>query len=152
MKSFRAWIVILLCALAAPLFAQQPSVQEPGVRFRAVDIFIDSTNAPLAAYQIEFAVTNGAAKIVGIEGGAAPAFHEPPFYDPKALQRERAILAAFSTDAANKLPSGKTRVATIHLQVSGSASPQFEIKLVTAADASGNKIPAAASVEERKTQ
>ena len=54
----------------------------------------------LAAYQIEFSVTNILTKIVGIEGGQHPAFREPPFYDPKAMQQERVIIAAFSTDNA----------------------------------------------------
>jgi hypothetical protein len=148
-KSFLAFV---LCALAAPLFAQRPAVEEPRVRFCAVDVYVEATNAPLAAYQLEFAVTNAVAKIVGIEGGESPAFREAPFYDPKAMQHERAILAAFSTDSPASLPTGKTRVATIHLQVTGTAPPAIEIKLVLAADSNGNKIAAAANAEERKLQ
>ena len=141
-------VVILLFALAAPLFAQRPAVdpaERDRVRFCAVDVYVDATNAPLAAYQLEFAVTNAAAKIVGIEGGEAPAFREAPFYDPKAMQQERAILAAFSLESPDKLPTGKTRVATIHLQVSGTVPLAIGIKLVTAADANGNKIAGVAS-------
>jgi hypothetical protein len=148
----RLILAFLVCALAAPLFAQRPAVEEPRVQFCAVDVYVNATNAPLAAYQLEFAVTNGVAKIVGIEGGESPAFHEAPFYDPKAMQQERAILAAFSLDSPDKLPSGKTRVATIHLQVSGSAPLEMEIKLVVAADSNGTKISAAATAEERKPQ
>lgn len=144
-------LIILICALAAPLFAQQP-VEEPQVRFRAVDIFIDSTSTPLAAYQLEFSVTNGVAKIVGIEGGAHPAFREPPFYDPKAIQEERVIIAAFSTDKPESLPRGKTRVATIHLQTTGTEPPAFQLKLETAADSDGNRIPVAASAREENNQ
>jgi hypothetical protein len=147
---------LLWFMLFAPaLFAQQSAADSAGqdrVRFRVVDILIDTTNAPLAAYQLEFAVTNGVAKIVGIEGGEHPAFREAPFYDPKAMQRERVIIAAFSTTSPDRLPSGKTRVATIHLQISTDATPQFEIKLTTAADSNGNKISARATVEERKPQ
>jgi hypothetical protein len=145
-------IVIWLCALAAPLFAQRPGVEEPRVHFCAVDVYVDATNAPLAAYQLEFAATNGVAKIVGIEGGEAPAFREAPFYDPKAMQRERVIIAAFSTESTDHLPSGKTRVATIHLQISGADAPAFEVKLKTAADSNGNKIAAGVNIEERKPQ
>jgi hypothetical protein len=117
-----------------------------------MDIFVDSKDKPLAAYQVEFAVTNGIAKIVGIEGGGHPAFAEPPFYDPKAMQHERGIIAAFSTEPAKKLPTGKTLVATIHWEVAAGAELKPELKLQTAADASGNKIPAELSFEERKTK
>jgi hypothetical protein len=145
-------LTILICVLAARLFAQQLVVEEPQVRFRAVDIYVDSTNVPLAAYQLEFSVTNGVAKIVGIEGGEHPAFHEPPYYDPKAIQQERVIIAAFSTDKPENLPTGKTRVATIHLQITGTSQPAYQLTLQTAADSAGNKIFATATVEEKKTQ
>jgi hypothetical protein len=147
----KLWLTILICVLAAPLFAQQP-VEELQVRFRAVDIYVDSANTPLAAYQLEFTVTNGVAKIVGIEGGAHPAFREPPFYDPKAIQEERVIIAAFSTEKPENLPNGKTRVATIHLQTIGTEPPVFQLKLETAADSSGNKIPVTATAQEERTQ
>ena len=146
-------------ALATTLFgvqlnAQQPDTNNPTVRFRAVDIFVDAQDQPLAVYQLEFSVTNAnaGAKIVGIEGGEHPAFAEPPFYDPKAMQQERVIIAAFSTNAVSQLPSGKTRVATIHLQTRGAAEPELLLKLRVAADANGNKIPAEASAEERKAK
>ena len=142
-------LFILICALAAPLFAQQPA-EEPQVRFRAVDIFIDSTNTPLAAYQLEFSVTNGVAKIVGIESGEHPAFHEPPYYDPKAIQQERVIIAAFSTEKPENLPIGKIRVATIHLQTTGTEPPAYRLTLQTAADSAGNKISATTTFEEKK--
>src|SRR5205809_7472661 len=122
--------MMLIFWLAAPLFAQQSeSADEEGrSRFCAVDIFIDSKSAPLAAWQIEFATTNGVAKIVGIEGGETQPFRNPPFYDPKAMQQDRVIIAGFSTEPARKLPVGKIRVATIHLQVIGSVKPEFELK------------------------
>jgi hypothetical protein len=143
-------LVILVCALAAKLFAQQPVVEEPQVRFRAVDIFVDSGNTPLAAYQLEFSVTNGVAKIVGIEGGEHPAFREPPFYDPKAIQQERVIIAAFNTDKPENLPTGKTRIATIHIQTTGTEQLAFQLGLQTAADSAGNKIPVTATFERKK--
>jgi hypothetical protein len=149
-----AWsiLVVLLFGLAAELPAQQPADEEGRSRFCAVDIFVDSGSTPLAAYQVRFAVTNGLAKIVGIEGGEHPAFHQPPFYDPKAIQNEVAIVASFSTAPAAQLPSGKTRVATIHIRTSGARPPGFELKLQTAADAQGNKIGCDVSFEQRKTQ
>src|SRR5690349_6090513 len=65
-------MLALLFGLAAELPAQQPADEEGRSRFCAVDIFIDSGSTPLAAYQVRFAVTNGLAKIVGIEGGEHP--------------------------------------------------------------------------------
>lgn len=146
------FLALLLFGLAAELPAQQPADEESRTRFCAMDIYIDSGSTPLAAYQVEFAATNGVAKIVGIEGGEHAAFRTPPFYDPKAMQHERVIIASFSTRPAADLPKGKTRVATIHLQVSGDRAPGFELKLQTAGDAQGKKITVNASFEERKTQ
>ena len=123
---------------------------DPKIRFEAVDIFVDAHDQPLAAYQLEFSVKNGGAKIVGIEGGTHPAFSEPPFYDSKAMQKERVIIAAFSTAKGDQLPREKTRVATIHLQVSGGKEPEFSVKLQTAASIEGTKIPAEASVERKE--
>ncbi len=146
------FLLVFLFGLAAELLAQRPADEEGRSGFCAVDIFVDSGSTPLAAYQLQFAVTNQMAKIVGIEGGDHSAFRQPPFYDPKAIQHERAILAGFSIASVAELPTGKTRVATIHLQTTGTKPPQFEIKLQVTADAGGNKISGLASFEKRKTQ
>ena len=147
----KLWLTILICALATSLFAQQPA-EESRIRFRAVDIYVDSANTPLAAYQVEFSVTNGIAKIVGIEGGTHAAFREPPFYDPKAMQQERVIIAAFSTEQPQNLPKGKTRVATIHIQTIGFEKAAFNLQLEAAANSNGNKIAATASAKEEDTR
>ena len=158
MKAWRGglWCISLMVLsffwLAAGLFAQQPATEEGRIRFRAVDIYVDSKASPLAAYQLEFAATNGVAKIVGIEGGEQPAFHEPPFYDPTAMKHERVILAAFSTETADKLPTGKTRVATVHLEVVGAIEPEFALELQVAGNLDGTKIPAEASFAERNAK
>lgn len=136
----------------AALCAQQPADEEGRSRFSAVDIYVDSKNAPLAAYQIEFSATNGIVKIVGIEGGDSAAFRDPPYYDTKAIQHDRVIIAAFNTSSADKLPSGKTRIATIHLQIVGDQPPQFQLKLQVAANSDGNRISADATFEERKSE
>jgi hypothetical protein len=117
-----------------------------------LDVFVDTTDKSLAAYQLEFFAATGDAKIAGIEGGTHPAFATPPYYDPKAMQQDRVILAAFTTDAAAALPVGKTRVATIHLQTLGTDRPEFQIRLQTAADAAGRTITAEATFQERNTQ
>jgi hypothetical protein len=113
----------------------------PAVRFTSVDVLVDSDTQPLAAYQLTFTVTNTPAKIVGIEGGEHPAFKPPPYYDPKAMQQERVILAAFNTAPADQLPKGRTRVATIHLQVTGDQAPAPLIQLQVAAGPDGQPIP-----------
>lgn len=143
-------LIIALTLVCGSLGAQQSATNNASVRFLAVDIYVDSKDKSLAAYQLEFSATNGNVKIVGVEGGEHPAFAEPPFYDPQAMQHERVILAAFSTNSTDKLPTGKTRVATIHIQTSKAAEPKFDWKLQTAADSEGNGILAEASVEERK--
>jgi len=142
---------LLIFGLAAGLLAQQPATEEGRAQFRAVDIYVDAGSTPLAAYQLEFAATNGLARIVGIEGGEHRAFRRPPFYDPKAIQHERVIIASFSTSPATELPVGKTRVATIHYQTTDTQPARFELKLQTVGDARGNRIAAQASFEERKT-
>lgn len=141
--------LLSLAMLVLSAFGQAPA---SATRFQAMDVFVDSGAQPLAAYQIEITAPKGLVKIAGIEGGEDAAFREPPFYDPKAIQHERVILAAFSTSAADKLPKGRTRVATIHVQLAGEERPQFTVKLHTAATVDGKKIAADAAVEERKSK
>ena len=142
--------LLLILALAVSLGGQPGGLPEGSVQFRAVDVFLDSHDQSLAAYQLEFSARSGTVKIVGVEGGEHAAFKEAPFYDPLAMQQERVILAAYNTAAAAKLPSGRTRVATIHLQVNGSETPQFTVKLDTAGSVEGNRIPAEAGFVERQ--
>lgn len=118
-----------------------------GARFTSVDIFIDSGTQPLAAYQFEFKPEAADVKIVGIEGGEHPAFRIPPYYDPAALAKGRVIIAAFNT--GKNLPSGRTRVATLHLRVAGSAQPRYGVSLTVAASPEGKAIAAEAEAEAR---
>jgi hypothetical protein len=148
----RILLAILLALACGRVSAQEAATNSSAIRFRTVDIVLDSKDASLAAYQIEVSATAGDVKIVGIEGGEHSAFAQPPFYDPKAMQHDRVIIATFSTESAGKLPKGKTRVATIHVQTKGEVEPKFELKLQAAANAGGNKIAAEASVEERKVK
>jgi len=143
-------VLFAMVIFSTSTFAQTSSTNT--IRFQAVEIFADPQTAALAAYQLEFTVTSGNAKIVGIEGGEHPAFAEAPFYDPKAIQHERVILAAFSTQPTVKLPKGKIRVATIHLQISGDDELKFETKLATAASSDGNKIAVTISATEKRAK
>jgi hypothetical protein len=133
-------------AVRAQESASQPQEAQPAMRFAYVDVLIDAGEQPLAAYQFELSAAQGEIKIVGVEGGEHPAFADPPYYDPKALQKDRIIIAAFDTTA--ELPTGKTRVARVHLVIMGDAQPQYRIDLHVAADADGAEISATATVIE----
>jgi hypothetical protein len=125
------------------------TTSDQGPRFMTLEVSVDSGSAPLAAYQLTVKATRGEVKIAGIEGGDAPAFNEPPHYDPKALQRNQVILAAFSTKPASELPHGRTRVATVHVRVTGKTEPKFSVTLATAATVDGTKITATADAKEK---
>ena len=121
----------------------QPTETRPAVRFEAIDVYIDSAAQPLAAYQFELLADAASVKIVGVEGGEHAAFREPPYYDPAALSHNRIIIAAFNT--GRDLPKGKTRIARLHVQVTG-PEQQYKTKLDVAATVEGKEIPATASV------
>lgn len=137
---------LLLIVMVATVFGQS----QPALRFQAVDLFIDSGEEALAAYQLEFAAMAGNVKVVGVEGGDAEVFKQPPYYDPKAMQRERVIVAAFSGEPAAKLPRGKTRVATIHVQIAGEARPEFTLKVQAAGNSAGQRMQVDANYEFQK--
>jgi len=66
------------------------------------------------------------------------------------LTNDRIIIAAFHT--GKDLPSGRTRIATIHLQVPADAEPRYELKLTVAADANGGNLPAKLNLETGETK
>jgi len=119
-------------------------VTEDTSRFEAIDVFVDSGNQRLAAWQLEVKSETNDVQIVGIEGGEHPAFAEPPYYDQRAMNSNRVIIAAFST--GDDLPSGKSRVARIHVQLRGPGATAWLSELTTAAAGDGTKIPAEMSV------
>ncbi len=159
-----AWLVLIFTnvALVALVCAQdkQPAVsqsefevtqlegpndvQPNDARFEAIDVFVDSGNQPLAAYQFELTSQRPGVEIVGIEGGEHAAFKEPPFYDPKAMNNNRVILAAFST--GQDLPAGRSRVARIHVQVTGPEQQEYRTTLLVSATVEGKPIPAKVTI------
>jgi hypothetical protein len=149
MKKITVIILISIVAIV-PVLAQQSeqdiTAVKPKVRFAPLHIYLDSGNRPLAAYQFELKAAAGQIKIVGVEGGQHAAFQEAPYYDPSALANDRIIIAAFNT--GSELPKGRTRIATIHLQIIGEPEPDYELKLVVAADADAKEIPAEISFEK----
>ena len=112
--------------------------------FEAVDVFVDSGNQSLAAWQLELTSRSKGVQIVSIEGGEHPAFSEPAYYDPRAMQNNRVILGAFST--GNDLPTGRSRVARVHVQVRGPGKRLWHTELTTSANADGKRIPAEISI------
>jgi len=149
MKNLLTIILTSVCVIV-PVLAEQSeqdySTARSGVRFAPLHIYLDSGNRNLAAYQFELKAATGQIKIVGVEGGEHQAFKEAPYYDPAALAKDRIIIAAFNT--GSDLPKGRTRIATIHLQIIGDAEPQYELKLAVAADADGKEIPAEITFEK----
>ncbi len=129
-----------------PVEGPRPAGNQQKVRFAPLHIYLNSGNKPLAAYQFEFKAAAGQIKIVGVEGGHHPAFKEAPYYDPAALANDRIIIAAFNT--GSDLPTGRTRIATVHLQIIGDVEPEYEFELSVAADADGHEIPAQISFEK----
>jgi len=123
--------------------ATPPEPVEMPVRFEAVHVYVDSADVPLAAYQFELSATRGTMQILGVENGEHAAFAEPPFYDRKTTQQratERVVIAAYSTADAAALPTGKTRVATVHLQLSGNNAGDLAVELQAASNPDGDKI------------
>ena len=147
MTAVRLLITVLLLAVGAAL-GQEPA----RATFRAVDLFVDSGNQPLAAYQLSFACAAADAKIVGIEGGEHSAFADPPYYDPKAMQNNHVVVAAFNTTSPEQLPRGRTRIATIHVQMSASVTGQYELEVEAAATPAGASIRVTAEAIERNTK
>jgi hypothetical protein len=147
MTAWRSLIAVLVL-VGGTAIAQEP------VRgtFRAVDLFVDSGNQPLAAYQLSFACAAADARIVGIEGGEHTAFAEPPYYDPKAMQSNHVVVAAFNTGSPGQLPRGRTRIATIHVQMPVSAERQYEFKVEAAATPAGEAITIRAEAIERNAK
>ncbi|MBN1917293.1 MAG: hypothetical protein JW889_05235 [Verrucomicrobia bacterium] len=146
MSRLTAFVAVAL--LAALVWPPAPAQDAGRVRFRAVDVIIDTGDKPLAAYQFEFVAETGTIAIVGVEGGEHPAFAEPPYYDAAALHENHIIIAAFSTQ--KDLPAGKTRVARIHVQVTGDTEPQYVVALRIAASPEGAHIQASATAIESR--
>lgn len=142
--------IMLALALSTALArAQTPNDKsaDAAARFVAYDVFIDASDVPLAAYQIDIRDLSGSSEIVGVEGGESAAFDAPPYYDPRALHNEgRIILGAFTTNDDG--PVGSTRVARLHMQVSGERPVDFDVKVIVAADADGREIDADVNITE----
>ncbi|MBN2505774.1 MAG: hypothetical protein JXQ71_03670 [Verrucomicrobia bacterium] len=148
MKARLAYAAVLMSG--ALLLAQETDRPESAPAFRSMDLYFDVAGQALAAYQVEVVATRGRVRFVGIEGGEPPAFRSPPFYDPKALRGKRLILAAYHLETTP--PTGRVRVATLHVQIASGEPAQFAVNVHTAANAAGRRIPATAALVERNTE
>lgn len=135
----------------APVPAPAPGMAAPVARFEAVDLYVDAGARPLAAWQVHLSAQapGGDVKIVGIEGGASKAYANPPYYDPAAMTQNRVILAGLSVAPAAELPTGRTRIARVHVQIAGTRAPaEYSLNLIAAADPQAEAIAPKVSVEQ----
>ena len=138
MRSVQALLLAALLALS--------SAAAQDARFVPVEIFLDSAQ-PVAAWQFELVDRNGRMTVVGVENGASKAFTGAPYYDRPATQAgevERIVVVDYTLADAPELPTGRTRIATVHLMIVGEAD--FEVTLVTATTADGQQIDASISL------
>jgi len=136
-------------AIAAVGITEQTHRSEPAqdtsqgtARYAVVDIYIDTGDEALGAYQVELSAQKNAMKIVSVEGGEPAAFAGVPYHDTAALGGDRIIIAAIH--AGNKPPNGKAMVARVHVRIGGREEPQYNVQLHVAATADGEKIHQAA--------
>lgn len=134
--------LLLLAMLALPAHASD------SVEFRTVDVFLDASE-PVAAWQFQLAEKNSMMTIVGVENGFSEVFSAAPYYDRDAVaggSADRIIVADFSLADENQLPSGRFRIATLHIMLSGAGQPEFDLRLVTATTSGGDVIDAVISL------
>ena len=106
-------LLVLMAAAIAHAGAPGRRINIPEMlRFRPVDVWVETGSQPLSAYQLEVHYNAATAYLVGVEGGDG-VFAEAPYYDPRGLTGGRIVLAAFTTEST--APSGRVRVARLHL-------------------------------------
>jgi len=133
------------------LLAISTAAADDGVRFATLDVYLQSA-APLAAWQFELDERGGSMQVVGVEQGNSAAYPRPPYYDREAVRQglaDRIVVADFSLAGRDRLPTGRVRLATIHLMLDRRVEPQFVLALVAAADPDGRPLEATLSFELR---
>lgn len=137
-RAFGLLAVLVLLQPALMVEEAAPREQQGEVSFRALDLWVDAGDSPLAAYQVECNYNPGQVKIVGIEGGEAKAYNPAPYYDRAGKTGGRIIIAAFTIED-EEAPRGRTRVARLHLRVEGEGDVDVSLSLVTAARPGGER-------------
>jgi hypothetical protein len=141
-KHFALGILFLLIAFG----------QVRGAEFAVFDVFVDSGAEHLAAYQLKISDDKAAIKILSVEGGDHASFAQAPKFDEKAIQRDVIKIAAFSLDPREKLPSGRVRVASLHVEIGPGLAPDWKAVVEAAGGVGGTKISAAVSISKRENQ
>ena len=121
-------------------------------RFIALDIYLQS-DEPIAAWQFNLADRDGRFKIVGIESGDSAAYQRAPYYDREAInlgQSDRIVIANYSLADADDLPTGRMRLATVHLVQEERNEINVNLELVNATNYNGTTTKASISWAERK--
>ncbi len=146
MRNFIIALFLLGLGSFGPSYAD-----EQDIRFAAVDVYLDSAE-PVAAWQFELNDRAGGMKVVGVEQGDSPAYGRAPYYDREAVrlgEADRIIVADYSLADVAELPSGRVRVATVHLMLSGDGDADFNLLLVTATTYDGVVTDARISLDVR---
>ena len=136
--------VLLGASLIGAVVAALSQSVETDTRFTTLDIYVESTE-PLAAWQFEVREASGRMRVVGVENGETAAFGEAPYYDLTAVAQgaaDRVVVADYSMLPATELPTGRNRLATIHIQLEGTAEPDYVLNLMAAGGADGEPIQA----------
>ena len=147
MKRTSALLAVLVLLQPALMVEEAPPPPpQKKASFRALDLWVDAGDSPLAAYQIECNYNPKQVKIVGIEGGEAKAYNPAPYYDRAGKTGGRIIIAAFTIED-EEAPKGRTRVARLHLRVEGEGDADVSLSLVTAARPGGDRIEPEVSLQ-----
>ena len=139
-------------ALLVALLMLFATASSSAAEFAVFDVYVDTGGEPMAAYQLKISDEHAAVKIISVEGGDHASFREAPRFDPKAIQRDVIKIAAFSLDAMNKLPSGRVRIASLHVEIGPGLTPEWKAVVEAAARPGGEKIAAEVSISKRENQ
>lgn len=140
MRSVRCLTLTLLLVLCGAASAAD-DVADPSRVFSILRLEIDPAGTGLSGWQLRADFGESDARIVGIEGGDSPAFAAPPYYDPRALNGGKIVLAALAR--GQELPTGRTTVAVLHVEHDPGGLPPLEVSELIAVGADGDEIEAA---------
>ena len=117
--------------------------------FAVYDLFLDPEGEPLAAYQVKIEDKNAAIKIISVEGGEHSSFQKAPYFDPKAIQQDVIKIAGFSTSKRQDLPTTRTRIASLHVEIGPEQTPNLVTTIEAASRPGGAKLRLKATLVRR---
>jgi len=146
-RTATTWLLAALFATATPACGRNPS----SVRGSPSSTYTWTATPPSLHGSSSCANVGALMQVVGIEGGEGQGFHEPPFYDRRAVAQgnsDRVIVASYSLTTPPQLPSaayGSRGAAAC----SGEAAPDYDLRLIAAGTADGHVIDAKISLRDR---